>query len=111
MILSLSYHSARWNEVLWEYCEGNIYQEDSKGFRIILLSTFCKQAHLFAFVFFFFMEKKKCWVELHVLSYVIKKSSKGHALVRLGLGSLPTLSQVLGGGGSLRIIMQFLSKC
>lgn len=43
-----------------------------------------------------------CWLELLVLSYVIKKkSSKGHVLVWLGLGRLPALLQVLGVGGSL----------
>lgn len=95
---------------------GNIVRETFIRRIVKDLGLFCYppsvSKHIFLLLYFFFLwRKKKCWVELHVLSYVIKKSSKGHALVRLGLGSLPTLSQVLGGGGSLRIIMQFLSKC
>lgn len=42
-----------------------------------------------------------CWLDLLVLSYVIKKSSKGHVLVWRGLGRLPTSLHVLGVGGSL----------
>ena len=86
---------------------GNVVRETFIRRIVKDLGLFCYppsvSKHFFLLLYFFFlMEKKKCWVELHVLSYGIKKSSKGHALVRLGLGSLPTLSQVLGGGGSMR---------
>lgn len=93
---------------------GNVVKETFIRRIVKDLGLFCYPPSVskhFFLLLYFFNGEKKCWVELHVLSYVIKKSSKGHALIRLGLGSLPTLSQVLGGGGSLRIIMQFLSKC
>ena len=86
---------------------GNVVRETFIRRIVKDLGLFCYppsvSKHFFLLLYFFLMEKKKCWVELHVLSYVIKKSSKGHALVRLGLGSLPTLSQVLGSGGSMRL--------
>lgn len=55
----------------------------------------------FFLLLYFFMEEKKCWVELHVLSYVMKKVKQ-----RACLGwswTLPAISQVLGGRGSMRL--------
>lgn len=91
---------------------GNVARETFIRRIVKDLGLFCYPPSVskhFFLLLYFFMEEKKCWVELHVLSYVIKKSSKGHVLKvkqRACLGSswtLPAISQVLGGRGSMRL--------